>query len=61
MLLKEKLGNNAFYFELEKNYFLNRSVYYKNIRILGLEYENIDYSKALDFLLMTINSLKKNN
>ncbi len=57
--LKQKLGDKAIYFELEKNYFINRSVYYENIRVLGLEYEKLNYSKALNFLLMTINGLTK--
>lgn len=56
--LIDKIGRDAVSVELEKNYYLNRSDYYKNIRKLGLEYESLDYSKALDFLLMSANSLK---
>jgi len=28
--------------------------YYSNIKVLGLEYDDLDYNKALDFLLMTV-------
>lgn len=56
--LIEKLGEDAVAIELEKNYYNNRKAYYNNIRAIGLEYDKLDYSKSLDFLLMTINSLK---
>lgn len=56
--LIEKLGEDAVSIELEKNYYTNRKDYYNNIRKIGLEYEKLDYSKSLDFLLMSINSLK---
>ncbi len=56
--LIEKLGQDVVSIELEKNYYTNRKDYYNNIRKIGLEYEKLDYSKSLDFLLMTINSLK---
>lgn len=56
--LLEKLGQDAVAVELEKNYFIHRKDYYDNLRRLGLEYEALDFSKALPFLLMTINSLK---
>ena len=55
--LLEKLGQDAVSVELEKNYFKNRKAYYNNIRKIGLEYQNLDYSKAFDFLQMTVNSL----
>lgn len=55
--LKEKLGERAVSVHLERNYYNNLKAYYLNIRKLGLEYPELDYSKALDFLLMTINSL----
>ncbi len=56
--LCEKIGKNAHSIQLEKNYYKNLDAYYQNIRKLGLEYESIDYTKALDFLLMTIQGLK---
>jgi len=56
--LLESIGKEAISVELEKNYYLNRKAYYQNIRMLGLEYSTLDYSKALHFLLMTINSFE---
>ena len=55
--LIEKIGEKATSIQLEKNYYKNLKSYYSNIRKLGLEYENLDYSKSLDFLLMTIKGL----
>ncbi len=57
--LHTKLGDIATGISLEKNYYINLSGYYSNIRVIGLEYEELDYSKALDFLLMTVNGLRK--
>ena len=56
--LIEKLGKKIVSIELEKNYYKNLSDYYKNIRKLGLEYVDLDYSQSLDFLTMTISGLK---
>ena len=56
--LIEKLGKKIVSVELEKNYYKNLLDYYKNIRKLGLEYLDLDYSKSLDFLTMTISGLK---
>ncbi len=56
--LIEKLGKKIVAIELEKNYFKNLNNYYKNIRKLGLEYSELDYSKSLDFLTMTISGLR---
>ncbi len=55
--LFEKLGQKATAIQLEKNYYSNLKDYYRNIRKIGLEYESLDYSKSLDFLLMTANSI----
>ena len=43
--------------QLEKNYYKNLKEYYANIRKIGLEYEELDYSKCLNFLLMTIQGI----
>lgn len=56
--LIEKLGEKATAVQLEKNYYKNLEEYYSNIKRLGIEYEALDYSKALNFLLMTVSSLK---
>jgi len=53
-----KIGDKATGVQLEKNYYKNLELYYKNIKKLGLEYEALDYSKALDFLLMTPKGIK---
>ena len=55
--LAQKLGEQAWFMEAEKNYFLNHQTYYANLRVLGLEYEELDYSKALPFLLMLPQSI----
>ncbi len=54
-----KLGEKANSIQLEKNYYKNLDAYYKNIKKIGLEYEDLDYRKALDFLLMTVSSIKQ--
>jgi Fic family protein len=55
--LAQKLGDKAWFVQSEKNYYQQHSIYYKNIRILGLEYLALDYSKALPFLLMLSQSI----
>ena len=56
--LIEKLGEKATAVQLEKNYYKNLENYYSNIKRLGLEYDSLDYSKALNFLLMTVNGMQ---
>lgn len=56
--LKEFLGRKAFAVQLEKNYYKNLQNYYKNLKKIGIEYVDLDYNKSLDFLLMTVHSLK---
>ena len=57
--LQEQLGDKANSVELEKNYYVKRKKYYENIRKLGVEYDELNYGSALDFLLMTIESLNR--
>jgi fido (protein-threonine AMPylation protein) len=52
--LIEKIGEKATAVQLEKNYYKKLRDYYANIRKIGIEYVDLDYSKCLDFLLMTI-------
>ncbi len=55
--LMEKIGQKAASVQLEKNYYIKIKDYYANIRKLGLEYDELDYSQCLDFLLMTIKGI----
>lgn len=57
--LFDKLGSKATGIQLEKNYFKHLPEYYKNIKSLGLEYPQLDYKKALRFLLMSVIGLKE--
>lgn len=50
--IAEKLGPKAWFLQLEKYYYDHHQIYYRNIRLLGLEYDLLDYSAALPFLLM---------
>jgi Fic family protein len=59
--LTEKIGEKAASVQLEKNYYKRLKDYYSNIRKIGLEYEDLDYSKCLDFLLMTIKGIDDQN
>jgi Fic family protein len=52
--LIQKFGEKATAIQLEKNYYVNLQKHYGNLRILGIDYELLEYDKALDFLLMTI-------
>ena len=56
--LIERIDEKATAIQLEKNYYRNLINYYSNINKLGAEYESLDYSKALDFLLMTAKGLE---
>jgi Fic family protein len=55
--IAQKLGLKAWFIQSEKNYYQQHQVYYSNLRTLGLEYQELDYSKALAFLLMLPASL----
>ncbi len=56
--LIESMGEKATAVQLEKNYYKNLEAYYSNLRVAGMEYNQLDYSKALNFLLMTVTGLK---
>ncbi|MEO7265932.1 MAG: Fic family protein [Ferruginibacter sp.] len=58
--LAEKLGRKSWLMQSEKKYYHNHQFYYKNLRALGLEYVELDYSKSLPFLLMLAQSLENN-
>lgn len=55
--LGQKLGDKAWFVPSERNYYEHHQTYYHNLRLLGLEYPELDYSKSLPFLLMLPNSL----
>jgi Fic family protein len=55
--LAQKLGDKAWFIQSEKMYYNQHNAYYKNIRLLGLEYTALDYSQALSFILMLPTSL----
>ncbi len=59
--LAQKLGNNAWFIQSEKHYYNQHQTYYTNIRLMGLEYDLLDYTKALPFLLMLPESLSIEN
>ena len=50
--LSQKLGRKAWFIQSEKYYYDLHQTYYSNIRQLGLEYDELDYSQALSFLQM---------
>lgn len=56
--LAQKLGSKAWFIQSEKHYYNKHQTYYNNIRKLGLEYDDLDYSQALLFLKMLPNALK---
>lgn len=55
--LAQKLGQKAWFVQSEKMYYNQHNTYYKNIRLLGLEYTELDYLQALSFILMLPTSL----
>ena len=57
--LAQKLGDKAWFVTSERNYYEQHQIYYKNLRALGLEYTELDYGKALPFLLMLPNCLNQ--
>ena len=59
--IAEKLGEKAWFIQSELNYYRNINEYYKNLNRLGIFYEELDYSKALPFLLMLPNSVFLNS
>lgn len=50
--IAEMLGKKAWFLQSELNYYKHVNDYYKNLNRLGMFYEQLDYNKALPFLLM---------
>ena len=59
--LGQKLGDKAWFVLSERNYYEQHQTYYKNIRALGMEYLELDYSKVLPFLQMLPNCLNQDS
>ena len=57
--LAAMLGSKAWFLQSELNYYKHINDYYKNLNRLGMFYEQLDYSKALPFLLMLPQSMLK--
>lgn len=51
----------GFALQTEKSYYQNLQAYYKNLRISGFEYEDTDFSKAINFMLMSSKAIIDNN
>jgi Fic family protein len=55
--IAKKLGSKAWYLQSELNYYNNVNNYYKNLNRLGVFYDELNYSKAMPFLVMLPGSL----
>ncbi|MBS1624111.1 MAG: Fic family protein [Bacteroidetes bacterium] len=55
--IAEKLGVKAWYLQSELYYYKHVNDYYKNLNKLGLFYEELDYSRALPFIMMLPSTL----
>jgi Fic family protein len=56
--LSQKLGEKAWFLQSEKMYYQQQQAYFQNIRLVGLEYPELDYDQALSFLLMLPKSIE---
>jgi Fic family protein len=50
--LAHHLGEKAWFVQSERYYYEHHAQYYQHLRALGLEYETLDYTRALPFLAM---------
>jgi Fic family protein len=50
--LAEKLGSKAWFIGSERYYYEHLAMYYRNLRTMGLFYDQLDYGKSIPFLLM---------
>lgn len=55
--LAQKLGPKAWFMQSEKMYYENHNSYYDNFRLLGLEYNELDYKHSLPFLMLLPKSI----
>jgi len=56
--LAQVLGPKVWFLQSELNYYTHINQYYKNLNNLGIFYDQVDYSKALPFLLMLPGALQ---
>ena len=56
--IAQHLGSKSWFLQSEKNYYNHHQKYYTNLRRLGIEYPDLDYSKALPFLMMLSNGIE---
>lgn len=56
--LAEKLGAKAWFMQSEQYYYDHQPTYYQHLRLLGLEYDELDYALALPFLQMLPEALR---
>jgi Fic family protein len=54
----QMLSEKAWFIQSELNYYQHVNNYYKNLNRLGMFYEQLDYSKAMPFLLMLPEAVK---
>ena len=57
--IAEKLGNKTWFMQTELNYHEHVNDYYKNLNRLGMYYDELDYGKAMPFLLMLPKALER--
>jgi Fic family protein len=55
--LASKLGEKAWYIPSELYYYNNLKVYYHNLALVGLFYDELNYEKGMQFLLMLTKAL----
>ena len=58
--LAAKLGERAWYIPSEKYYYDNLKNYYKSLALVGLFFDELDYAKSLQFLLMLPQAIRLN-
>jgi Fic family protein len=56
--LAQQLGEKAWFMQSEKYYYDHHQAYYANIRLMGLEYDTLDYGEAVPFLRMLVVAVK---
>jgi len=59
--LSQKLGGKSWFLQSERYYYEQHLAYYNNIRQLGIEYLDLNYSESLPFLQMLPDSVELSN